>query len=291
MDDIISKVAAAIEKTGYPLEQKASHLLQERGWTPFHSRIYVEPHSGKERELDILAYKLINDRRVELRISCKRSLSKPWVLFTEDGTRYGNTGKNITVLPLPTKKGQRFRIEEALSSLNLFSHQRSVINYTAFAGKNLGDDARAIVRDGLFSAMNSIYYNVFPHGLMSDPRDKVVFLVTLFDGELFESYFDAETGKNSLEPTAYGQWSTLFRYMTDAKTIIDAEGYSIDLAPVMCWLGNQLTVEIVTLDFFKDYLANIEAVFSGLDADDLAFFGLPWIPENFPKHIKDAKEL
>jgi hypothetical protein len=233
MDELKNKIAAAVQKTGYPLEQRVSYLLQERDWTPFHSVVYTEPESGKERELDILAYKLINERRVELRISCKRSISKPWVLFTEDSRRYFKSGRILKSTPVVSDPSHQHKVANVLQSLRFFSHTRRAINFTAFSGKDLGDNARSIVKDGLYSALTSVYYRFFPFDLLWDLRGTIVFFVTLFDGPLFESYYDPIAGKDQLDQIEYGQWDTKFRLHSIVKEIKKSDGTLIDLSSVL----------------------------------------------------------
>ena len=66
--DLKQAVLQAIQKTGYPLEQRVGKCLERHGWEPFYSITYIDPSDKTQRELDIMAYKEIQYRRIELRI-------------------------------------------------------------------------------------------------------------------------------------------------------------------------------------------------------------------------------
>jgi hypothetical protein len=81
------KVASWIEAQGYPLEmQVAEYVRASRGWWD-HGRTYVDPETGKTREVDVMAiFDAGQGTRssVQLVVECKHTRDKPWVVFTTD---------------------------------------------------------------------------------------------------------------------------------------------------------------------------------------------------------------
>jgi hypothetical protein len=284
-EDLTTRIKHAVKNSGYPLEQRVGYLLEQKGWHPFHSVCYQDPVMCKDRELDVLAYKLIRERRIELRISCKRSIAKPWVLFTEDATRYYIHGNTLKVTPVSSKLGRYRRICEVLSDLPFFSHSRRAINFTTFSGKDFSNDARSLVKDGLYSALNSVYHNLFPHALMIDPRGSVTLFLVILDGRLFESFYNVEGDDDEVREIEYGQWDTKLALNSTVESIKDAQGRKVAVADARYWFSDWFRVEIVTWPFFPRYLDLVEESFEKLKEEDLSLFGLPYRPENFPKAI------
>jgi len=95
------KIRKWLDKQGYPLEMRVASTLQQKSFTVVQSEYYVDPESGDSREIDVACY--LQDKssnvllRVLLIIECKRSLEKPWLLFTS----------NKIVLPNPSRIIQR----------------------------------------------------------------------------------------------------------------------------------------------------------------------------------------
>ena len=283
VDDLHKKIADAVARSGYPLEQRVGHLLELKGWHSFYCINYTDPSSGSERELDILAYKIIQERRIELRISCKRSLSKPWILFTENAEKYLKSGSVLKVTPVLSDINKYKQTLAALKNLKFFSHSRRAINFTVFSGKDLNNDARTLMKDGLYSCLTSVYDRLFPWGLLNDQRGTIYFFVTVFDGLLFESYYDAHTDKDEVTQIDYGQWEKRFQLHHVTDEISDANGRKVPLSSVLYYFSDWFKVEIVTWSYFSEYIEQMEKTFESLTKPQLELFGLPWRTENFPR--------
>jgi hypothetical protein len=282
--DLLKKVVEGIKQTGYPLEQRVGHCLRQYGWIPFHAVTYWEPKEKTQRELDILAYKNIQDRRIELRISCKRSSSKQWVFFTEEkGDR--DFGTLLKVLPVSDNRARYLKIPAVLARLPFFSHDRIAINYTALGGNKDDKDAKSLLRGGLLSSLTSVYEDAYPHNLLFDQRGKIILFVVVFDGFMFESFFDPHKQEDHVSEIAYAQWDTKLRLARVCDNIADQNGIPVPLSDVMYWFSDRFRVEVLTWNHLPNYLASLDAVFSGLDANALRLFGQPWTQKNFPKIV------
>jgi hypothetical protein len=256
MSDIIPNIKKSIQLSGYPLEQRVGNLLLKEGWHSFHSNNYTDLSTGVERELDILAYKIINERRIELRISCKRSI-KPWIFFTEDSSRYLTMVE--TLKRTPVRETNNRDILSIMRDLRFFSHKRRAINFTAFSGKNLENEARALIKDGIYSTINSIYHRIFPDALMFDERGTIYFFITIFDGEMFESYYDPEKDDDIVSDIDYTQYQIKFPLAYNANArICGSDGSPVLLRDVVYWFSEWFNVEIVKWSFFQTYIKEIE---------------------------------
>ena len=91
------RLLEAVEKSGFPLELRAAHLLQQFGYEVATNLYYVDQDEGKGREIDIRALRNYKFRGVHdddlwvrhcLFIQCKRSSKGPWAFFTSPATGY-----------------------------------------------------------------------------------------------------------------------------------------------------------------------------------------------------------
>ncbi len=94
--DLKERILDEINKTGFPLELRISKLLQEGGYYNANNLYYIDRDEDKGREVDMRALKNIEFKengeeyyvRHCLLIECKKSVGKPWVLFTSPQTAY-----------------------------------------------------------------------------------------------------------------------------------------------------------------------------------------------------------
>jgi hypothetical protein len=90
-DKLEQKVQAWLEKKGFPFELQVGRVFDQAGWVVDYSRYYVDPLSGKIREIDIQATMVIPGKNTyfsaEIIIECKHSVDHPWVvLASSDNT-------------------------------------------------------------------------------------------------------------------------------------------------------------------------------------------------------------
>lgn len=73
-------------KTGFALEHVVSEWLRKAGWVVISNKYYLDDNEETVREIDLIAYKsrVVGSFRVytALIISCKKSESNAWALFT-----------------------------------------------------------------------------------------------------------------------------------------------------------------------------------------------------------------
>jgi len=92
MDDKTSFIKEAIEKSGFPFETEIASILKEDGWEVLPSAPYWDEDEEKWREIDIKAYKTVDQTLegdsikpyslcVVLIIECKKTDEFAWVFF------------------------------------------------------------------------------------------------------------------------------------------------------------------------------------------------------------------
>jgi hypothetical protein len=291
-DDLIQKVAKAIHFTGIPLELEVAAIARRLGWYEFHSVEYTDPETDKPRELDLMLYKVIRRRRIELRVSCKSSSTKQFVFFTREcrSLRYLT---ELKITPVCDNRESRHRIPPSLESLRFFSHPRETVNYTVLAGENVDREARALLRDALMSAVTSVHHRILPDHLMYDRRGTVFFFVVVLKGRIFEAKFDETDNQVRVEESQYARWRGRIPVPRSYFTlnISDAHGRPVPFDNAFYWFGQQISVEFIKDTLFESFLRELEAAFEELEPDSNPVFGEPWIPENFPSVVGPAPSL
>ena len=129
------KVAAWLQKEGYPLEFDTARAFQRAGFTVLQSE-YTEPRPDRpRREVDVVAH--ISQRneqllRAEHVIECKWSGDKPWVFFCGGG---GMTTAAAVTQTIASRLGEALLWKEAgnpaLAALGIFRSEHT----PAFGGK------------------------------------------------------------------------------------------------------------------------------------------------------------
>lgn len=265
-EDLKSQVAKFIDKTGYPFELEVASFLDEKGWAVFSSVEYYVPPDNQKREIDIIAYKIINNRRIELRISCKKSEDKPWIFFTTNNY-YIKSGYDLKYTPASINFDKYSNIPKILEDLYFFKHDRWTVNYTAFSEKKQ-NESRNVITDAIMSAVTSTYQWLYPN-LLNDDRGTIVFFTVLFKGSMFESYYNRSSNTHELEEIEYAQYETIFNLAQDNE-------YNDEFKKLVNTVFNRYKVEIVKWGYLENYLNNIEKVFSNLNEDEIKNFGDGW---------------
>ncbi|MAZ67166.1 hypothetical protein CL652_00085 [bacterium] len=78
------KVRRSLVKTGFPFEMEIAEFLQRKGYEVEVNEYFLDLEGGKKREIDIVAFKIVDKVRVNLVIECKHSLQDAWVFICSD---------------------------------------------------------------------------------------------------------------------------------------------------------------------------------------------------------------
>ena len=97
---IVAKVAEGSKRTGLPLELEVVHAFSQAYFYVDHSVIYVDPESGKSREVDLVVsrqHQHMGAISVHAAIECKAS-GKPWLIVVSDQHRYRVAPERLGIL-------------------------------------------------------------------------------------------------------------------------------------------------------------------------------------------------
>jgi hypothetical protein len=197
--DLRARITQDIAKTGFPLELRVAALLRGERHPVATNVFFVDRDEGKGREVDLRA--LINlffkkgrthyAVRHCLLVECKKSASRPWVIFTSPSVSYD---QRITELPCRGLRDdvwaipKNFEEQEHWERLHpwLTSAQRGRSFYEAFGG---GDSNQAITKAilSVVKALIDVRDSQFgARGSREDFRDAMFYYpLVVFEGQLY----------------------------------------------------------------------------------------------------------
>lgn len=236
---------AWLDTQGYPLELELALSFQNKGYRVFQSDYYLDPESGDQREIDILAYKDNDCGDIIVRISfvveCKTSRDKPWVLFTSKAARLGSRAKIVQRSASEIGKELLYELADRddVKEMKLFK----IGNRPAYGARQ----ALANGPDAAYAAMNSVSKAASARATKTTKRIcQIVFPLICIDGRLFE-YFIAEDATKQVAEIKNGVILWRNPVLGLPHTIISV----VTLAGLEDWLNN--------ID------ADIEAILSSCD--------------------------
>lgn len=219
----INDVQDAIKRSGFPLEHYVGVVLKRHGWQIITNRNYIDDIKGIEREIDILAYKLYQDKEenidyiTTLIISCKKSDKYKWCFLTRD---IDGTDCNINWTPfhyctsddrlkcmtekhLDTIVG-RYKTHRAIK--HLYSFDDMVFAYQQLSKPNNDNERKQ--KGNLALAKNEDIYNSISTTIKAISNEKegrlraydystkqryyTFHAISVFEGEMFKAHFDSK---------------------------------------------------------------------------------------------------
>lgn len=191
------KLRKWLDKGGYPLEMRVARAVRRAGEGVTQSRTFIDPETGKLREIDVVAYL---DRppapAIHLVIECKAS-AKPWVVFASEPPLL----PRATFMTVPaTTEVSPFLSDiaghQVLSKKAIFNGD-GLCGYMAtvgFSEPNAGSDQAYSALQGVTSAATSLAKAVGNHG------HSVIFPpVAVTSGPLFMCYLLDDVDEPVLE--------------------------------------------------------------------------------------------
>jgi hypothetical protein len=193
-NELIAKIAAEINKTGFPLELRVASVLRDRGYHVATNMYFKDQDEEKGREIDIRALKNAffgqgrNAVRHCLLIECKKSSSRPWVFFTSPAVSYDQTVNRVLCLGVET--GQWIRSMEEMAAMQkrhpwFRKPDRGRSFFEPFSSG--GSEANQTIQKAILAAINAsldAHKSKFA-GAYSWPNAIFYYPVVVLEGDLF----------------------------------------------------------------------------------------------------------
>lgn len=202
-NQLLSKVKAEIEKTGFPLEMRVAKLLLKRGYVVRQSIYYLDENEGKPREMDIMAHHnstFVNDFketvyvRNYLVIECKKNNDKPWVFLSSEKNEGDPNLKNIFLYPFKPSLVPLF--QESIITIG-HSHPyvfNRLLGRSYFEAFKSGNEANEMIFKAVSSVTKATIYFDKDKGNMHNIC--FYYPVIVVSGELFEATLNDENDVN-----------------------------------------------------------------------------------------------
>jgi hypothetical protein len=230
-DELIDRILVEINKTGFPLELKVSHLLKSRGYYVNQSVYYMDQDENKARELDIKAINnktyLLNPEDIKpnsisnsiyirnwLVIECKKSENKPWVFLSSDRDTYDDNDL-IELLLRNYKENIPFSYAEIakIKSVHPFTKFSKVARsfFEAFKGSESSE--------AIFKALTTVVKSSLYFSRNDDKEDIwILYPIVVFDGRMFDATIN-EIGEVSVLETEAVIFTYHYTTHDDKRTI------------------------------------------------------------------------
>jgi len=255
-EEEIQRIKEDIWKSGLPLEIETSSKLKNYEWTVLIHDYYLDLEEGKNREIDICAFKRFdincpdfNFFHVSLIIECKKS-EKPWVFYTtKKGKEFKFPSILIKSVGNPKIHKNLLSQERWMKESHYFSpkfEKKAIIGYEAFTkGK----------RQRLFEASMQVI-KALAYLMMQDAKALrfieregrnalfIKYPVIVFDGHLLEYSLGDE-----LKPVSYLQYLVRHRFV---NPFVDE------------LVGFTFLIDVVRKDFLVEYLKILEEEFDAI---------------------------
>lgn len=209
--DLSSKLRAWLANEGYPFELRVGRTLHDADWDVFHGQHYLDPETGKLREVDVHAAfgPYLGDTKgmgmvsVHLVCECKVSQGKPWIVFT---SRQGDDELGLVSRLTPGEPASHALSHAVLTNRGKLS--------TLVMGSRIGHgvtrafvESRSADPTGPFaavlgamtaaSALSNRHYSSLLQGTGKSVWLSIYLPVVVLLGQLFEFYLD-EAGNEVL---------------------------------------------------------------------------------------------
>lgn len=257
-----------LNTTGFPFEMKMAKLLQKEGWTVKMSEPYLDLEALKEREIDIIANKTINDISVNLIIECKYSqkdswifvLAKPWI------SRYTTFLKSYPYIPSENATA----LKKCIGHLSIFNHNEPAArNFITFDGTRKSNTNPAwtalhqVIKGtiGYAAKMNSLFYRnlYFPIILFSGPIFSTTYLRSLAVKKVSYMQYPFKLNSTAYEKENYTLSTPVTISATETNHKID------DIRTAHEKLQDEYLVEFISHNKLKWYLKRIQSEVEKID--------------------------
>jgi hypothetical protein len=200
---LIDKLKGWIESSGYSLELRVARAFQRRATLVDLAHLYVDPETGTQREIDVIAVwerRVPNGvLRVRITIECKTS-KHPWIVFGNGRRRFKREASyTLRAASLPITPVLRHAGENGKLDGNTLLHSTSFVGATATEAFTQGTDhAFAAIMSAGKAALGAVHEANESFGITG--ALEICFPLVVLGGRLFECHL-SDAGELVTEET------------------------------------------------------------------------------------------
>lgn len=256
-ENLLKKIKADIEKTGFITELLVGDMLNQNKWHVSHSVSYEDMQSLKSREIDVVSTKNFHSKKTNLYtefhlvVEVKKIKKNPWVVFTTPfvfkswGWRILHSGWNYT------NKKSAILSSDAFEEKHPFKKKKRFGKAFHEAFKTINPGVNSKIFDAILSVCKAAYHLKKSHGGEPfkndfDPKKSVelhfYLPVIVLDGQLFEAYLDEgeiSVKEQSWVPIEYEISSEKFKHgkNTFFPSIVKLEAFDEYIQQIETWIN------------------------------------------------------
>ncbi|HWY38294.1 MAG TPA: hypothetical protein VNY73_07025 [Bacteroidia bacterium] len=274
-DQLIKKIKEGIQKSGFPLELEIGNILGRNGWGFVIGNLYKDFETGKIREIDLLASKLINGVDVNLFITCKKSEDRQIVLYAPDRKKDKIIVDPIVKLfPDPMSIKIPFvstMVPGAFKCLRLFKKN------IPFANSLIITKGSVVTQDNIsyLSSINglikkSVHTLAMDESIKKNYRNLFLYIF-VYDGLIFQ-LSTSKVEKFDLKEIKYGLLNYKLHYQMDSSSM------DTGLMKAVSKLGDEFVVEIISSTQFEKHISELSDSIEKIDLEMFEDWGKPGPP-------------
>ncbi len=273
LDDLTKKIKEGIQKSGFPLELEMGSLLKKHGWSYSIGELYQDFETGKVREIDITAGKLINGIYINLFIECKKSDDKQIVLYAPNEEIKLRTFLSPVLKFFPYIRNPKGFFVDVFV-LDSFKRLRPFKKSIPYSNSLIITKGSVVTSDNVsyLSSINGLVkksIHQLTNSLAIKQKCRSVYLyLFIFDGKIFQ-LATSKVEKFDLKEIKYGILMYKHNYQIDSSI---AKSNLVKSASVM---GDEFCIEVISSVQFEKYLIELNNNVIKIDSKELKDWGKP----------------
>lgn len=274
-EELINKIKKGIIKSGFPLELKIGSLLEKNNWAYSINNLYEDFETGKFRESDISAQKIVNGITINLYIECKKSTEKQIILYSPRNRKI-SAFMNLWLKLFPKLKAQNeksYSIRDILSEFSSLPYFDKEIPFSKSIIVTKGDSVTSDNVSYLSSINGMIKNSIHDYNTtyLEDEFRNVYFYLLVFDGLIFQ-LSNSKKEDFELKEIEYGQLEFEYHFNFESKYY---SGLHDDLVRSASIFGNKYVVEFINPRLFESHINKLEDIISKVNVKKLDGWGKP----------------
>lgn len=270
--ELLIKIKNAIKKSGFPLELKIGNSLEKLQWNYSIGNIFRDFETGKYRESDIVAEKIINGILVKLFIECKKSEDKQLILYAP------KNHKNSVIVRKLLKTYPKIKFKNPqYDAKSVFAEFQNLPLYDSnvpFAKSLIVTKGDTVTEDNIkfVSSINGLVKNSVI--IIDDDSygisERTLYLhLFIFEGQLFQ-LSNSEIEDFDLQEISYGQFQYESHLQVESSLVEDEDN---TLAETVKSTGSTFIIEFITADKFSSHLKKLEKLISKISSENIIGWG------------------
>lgn len=287
-----------LKSTGFVFEMEVADYLKSNDYKIKVNELFFDYEEEKNREIDLIATKKINDIEITLIIECKQSTDKDWIFICSD-QRPSIYYEYVKYYPEPYSKGiisetGVFNNTHILSN-NFPVAQNAIIRRKGAKGKQINETT---IRDCVTKLPKALIDYTYKN---SSKKERKIFIpLVVFSNQFFSASYDGDLKVKELD---FIQHSTVFdssiykhKYSPISNPVIASEVFlgnndkedNIPVSKLSKALGKHYLIDFSTKMGLGRYIGEIE---KGLNTIDLSNWDMKEMEEDHDNPLSLLTEI